>query len=725
MGIRNAALDYIGLYTAGTTACQARRILHAVAVAISLGPLGACALVNVEPLPQRSLTAPAGLESAPAPAGIDAALWVRLKAALREALAQPQPGAGEQEVGDLVITVTGTQQAGATARFAWTYVNGGDYDQNGEVNIGDLTPLGLNFGKTAQSPDWAAAQMADGDGNGEINIADVTPIGVNFGGRVEGYRLQSADSPDASAWADVSTAQALLAGGVEPPGGGPIGFTLDLPDPADGLYYRVEPYAARARGAGSNPVLCEIPLGALPPQAQNTATPESGPAPLTATFDASASFDPDGGSITHYEWDVDGIPDNGPQGDGFEISGGAEPTMELMWYSLGQHQVRVRVTDDEGATDIEAHSVSTTPGASWHVSMPEADEFEGQSQGCDFTPLEVGGLPALIFVNKIGALGGGEETYCVKSEDEFGGVWAAPVHVLTPNTMLVLACASGGKLLYISGFDSAFGMFQLTTSTNGGESWAATEWAGPTGPGLYPRILISGNPAPLIMAVTDDSNGVLYCVSATDAFADAWAPPMLLPLPSADYGRCQAAIIGGTPCLAIHDQGKGNLLYCRSGTAAGSSWADPVTVDYDENVGASCSLIQLAGRPVIAYYNDTQRRLMIVRALDPGGVNWGIPQVVDSDADDNIYLALLNERPALVYTMRDSPDICFRQAVDAEALVWDEPLVIDSGAIYISSVRPDHNGLTLQEIAGHPACVYSLYEPGPPQVYRLRYASLF
>ena len=45
--------------------------------------------------------------------------------------------------------------------------------------------------------------------------------------------------------------------------------------------------------------------GNQPPVASYTATPSSGPAPLTVQFNASASSDPEGGALT-YQWDLDG-----------------------------------------------------------------------------------------------------------------------------------------------------------------------------------------------------------------------------------------------------------------------------------------------------------------------------------------------------------------------------------------------------------------------------------
>ena len=44
--------------------------------------------------------------------------------------------------------LTGSAQltyTAATARLSWYFTSPGDYDQNGEVNIGDLTPLAVHY----------------------------------------------------------------------------------------------------------------------------------------------------------------------------------------------------------------------------------------------------------------------------------------------------------------------------------------------------------------------------------------------------------------------------------------------------------------------------------------------------------------------------------------------------------------------------------------------------
>ncbi|MCB1216378.1 hypothetical protein KDL44_03245 [bacterium] len=67
-------------------------------------------------------------------------------------------------------------------QLRWLYNNQADYDQNGEVNLADLTRLAQFFGQQ-QSGGFeieTAQSLVDGDGNGFINLADITPLGQNF-----------------------------------------------------------------------------------------------------------------------------------------------------------------------------------------------------------------------------------------------------------------------------------------------------------------------------------------------------------------------------------------------------------------------------------------------------------------------------------------------------------------------------------------------------------------
>lgn len=116
----------------------------------------------------------------------------------------PQPGrlaaAAPQSQGSVVPDLAVDT---ATGDISFSYANQGDYDQNSEVNIADLTPLGVNFGETSGGGPFPFAQaesQVDGDSNGEINIADLTPIGSNFLNSAAEFHLYTgaqADYPSA------------------------------------------------------------------------------------------------------------------------------------------------------------------------------------------------------------------------------------------------------------------------------------------------------------------------------------------------------------------------------------------------------------------------------------------------------------------------------------------------------------------------------------------------
>ena len=83
----------------------------------------------------------------------------------------------------------------ATNTF-WYYYSTGDYDQNGETNIADLTPLGRHFGKTGPFEESSVLSVVDYDSNDIINISDVTGIGIGYGSTVSNYNFYESFDPD-------------------------------------------------------------------------------------------------------------------------------------------------------------------------------------------------------------------------------------------------------------------------------------------------------------------------------------------------------------------------------------------------------------------------------------------------------------------------------------------------------------------------------------------------
>lgn len=88
------------------------------------------------------------------------------------------------------------------------------------------------------------------------------------------------------------------------------------------------------------------------PIADFTWTPTSPYAIQTASFDASASHDPDG-AITLYEWDWNH--------DGIYEESQTIPTTTHVWNSSGDYQVTLRVTDDDAAVTTITKTITIKP----------------------------------------------------------------------------------------------------------------------------------------------------------------------------------------------------------------------------------------------------------------------------------------------------------------------------------------------------------------------------
>jgi PKD repeat protein len=88
----------------------------------------------------------------------------------------------------------------------------------------------------------------------------------------------------------------------------------------------------------------------------------SGDIPLAVNFDATASYDPGGGTITNYEWDLDD--------DGTYEGSGAAGTTTFVYLSVGTFNAKVRVTNDLGFTSTDTVQITTQDGQG---NAPTAD----------------------------------------------------------------------------------------------------------------------------------------------------------------------------------------------------------------------------------------------------------------------------------------------------------------------------------------------------------------
>jgi len=109
-----------------------------------------------------------------------------------------------------------------------------------------------------------------------------------------------------------------------------------------------------------------IPGGNSPPQANFTASPREGEAPLEVGFDASASSDSDG-DIVSYDWEF---------GDG---STGSGQSQNHTYKEGGDYEAVLSVTDDEGATSSSAKNIQVRKPNEEPVAKLSAEPIRGEA----------------------------------------------------------------------------------------------------------------------------------------------------------------------------------------------------------------------------------------------------------------------------------------------------------------------------------------------------------
>lgn len=182
-----------------------------------------------------------------------------------------------------------------------------------------------------------------------------------------------------------------------------------------------------------------------PPMAVATADVTTGASPLRVHFDGSASSDPDPGDALAFAWDLDG--------DGeFDDADGPTPTFT---FGPGSYRVRLRVSDDHGASQVAALTVSVdntrptalismpSPSVAWNVGQPIT--FAGS--GLD---AEEGTLPDSALRWQIVMLHCPGFDCHVHAVEELvgvaGGVFVAPDHEYPSFLELVLTVIDAGGL---------------------------------------------------------------------------------------------------------------------------------------------------------------------------------------------------------------------------------------------------------------------------------------
>ncbi|MBN2082639.1 PKD domain-containing protein [bacterium] len=451
-------------------------------------------------------------------------------------------------------------------------------------------------------------------------------------------------------------------------------------------------FARDATGQETNLVYFEIDTNE-PPVASFTADPLTGNAPLTVTFDASESADPDNSSgmgIQWLEWDFDGD--------------GAFDLKQHCFYSVtgwtyhqpGTYDATLKVTDYEGGTDeavVQIEVLGNPEDPYWHLTR-----VVGPTEWLDYVTLQnIDGRPAIAYTFEAAASDPG--LMYLRAQDAFGTAWDTPMLLHSYDVPFFAAldlAVVGGKpaIAYITeeGLELAQLRFIAAEDATGG-NWAANVEVDEN---LWLDNVsladIGGVPAIAYEIVENGSGaaGVYYtCFDGVTA-PSGWAAPVLVES-LLDIGEFNPlALVDGRPAISLAryvDYYDERLVFNRANDATGTDWSSPVVVDGTNNAGAYSSLQVVGGNPAISYLDRTDNAVKYVRATDAQGSAWGTPVTIANEAlgiEPGLLTSLLvtGDGPAALFEglvlVHGGVDtvLCYAAATDATGSDWTTPKVI-------------------------------------------------
>jgi len=512
------------------------------------------------------------------------------------------------------------------AQLKWYYGSQGDYDQNGEVNIADLTPLGANFGSAGPWDFKLAIWCVDGDGNSEINIADITPIGQNFGNRLDGYMVyystSAGDYPadnTAHNGAGAIPTNTVLFGDAGGGAGERKWFTASIPAPTPSDYYWARPYDQGDEGT--------------PSELFNTS--------------AAASW---------HVFDVAGGQPGGINEAGQYASLALVDGYPAIAYYWGE-PFYVRATDDRGTT--------------WGTAAQIFND--GLDCGHYMSLAVINGFPAVAYYTD-------DNSYpaYLQAQDADGNTWSTPVAIepgaYAQSMSLAEVNSRPAVAYYISQMPGpTYHVMYERAGDSNGLDWSAPSQDIDSGEqsGNTSLAVIGGRPAVAYRAQrtqpticfkrADDVSGIAW-----GQLTEAYANPDLLA-----FGSICLREIDGTPAVCfVHQSITGSRpVYMRASDVAGTTWDAPApqyivgTGTYVIGDYMSMAMVGSQLYCAMANYITLALDCAIANASAPSG--WDLPQVVD-DGGGNIVgwycsMADINGYPAVAYY--DSDNAALKYAV--------------------------------------------------------------
>ncbi|MCB1218053.1 PKD domain-containing protein [bacterium] len=462
----------------------------------------------------------------------------------------------------------------------------------------------------------------------------------------------------------------------------------------------------RASGSGGEAValgsVSLIVTGNSRPVASASADPQSGLAPLDVTFSGEAEDGEDGASALSFAWDFDG--------DGIYEPGTDTLSPPLQTYTAaGSYNVKLRVTDSEGAWDVDTLSVLATEGgihaelsmARSQIAKGEFAVFSAQSSTSSSTitkyewdldgdltfELDMGTDP--LFKRSFDTVG--FQQVALRVTDDLGRTdididtlvvegWSEPADI-APGGFSISAEISGTPALAHTNFSE-----QVSLQYVRANDWLGLDWNAPIPIGyedysvIRSRLLVvDGNPAVFFTGSIDNE---LNFVRANDPQGSSWPAPALVTTDVDGIEIFGALVVDGNPAAACSRFSDDALMFVRAVNAQGSAWSAPVVANDLESFG-SCDLIIANGRPAIAARINGLNNLVWLRADNVQGTAWGAIVTVDNGGNVGLFPRALvtNGIPGIFHVENGiTKPLKYSRAMDADGTAWDIPVVLDDSS---------------------------------------------
>ena len=422
----------------------------------------------------------------------------------------------------------------------------------------------------------------------------------------------------------------------------------------------------------------------------------------TLDFDASASYDLDG-DIVLYEWDF--------TDDGVYDYGDAAPFASYFYERPGTYTCRLRVTDNEDATDEIAHEITVIEDTvNWEVVKPAGEGAYGHASIALRGPVELG-RPVISFYDanemRIGY---------VESSALYGRFWHP--HYIVENVE-----ASSTSVFFNDGIPGV--AFRSETDDElrykqalnpEGTSWGTTVTLDGTGGagGAISYAEVQGMPA---LVYYKESDGSLNFIRLQNYEGDDWSAPLSIAddvFPTASF-----AVVNGFPAVAFVSELENNLMFQRATAADGSTWALPeIVVAGDVEEFCSLAVLETAPPvPAIAYTTSSNNALMFIGGSDEAGSSWEQPVFIHGPYPDlawpdvPVSLAVIAGVPCVSFsgtkTTISEFHITYKYSYDPEGAEWSSAFDIVPATMSIA------REIQMINSAGRPGIVFTDYfSPG-------------